>query len=338
MSVGYVAMVSRALGVALASVLLVPATVGACALFSPAARDVRVQGEEVLIVWDAANRREHLVRHIGFEGSAENFGFVVPTPSEPEVAEVRGRPFDGLYRLYRRPERRSRSRSSAPSMRASSMSSLAAPVEVVARHHVAGQTATVLRASDAAALDRWLATHGYPSGAALARYLGPYVERGWYLTAFRYDKAQRRRALSPALRLSFDTERPFFPYAEPHRRTRARPFRLSVVAAQPMNGLLENLRGEGARRWSARVGYRAPLRAVDARGILGAAGITPPAGSLHLTVFDEPASRRGTRDLFFVEAPGAPDVAPRLRTRIVPPRRGRRAPAGNDELQVPEFQ
>ena len=119
-------------------------TVYACAVMPRPDRVVRVDGEEVLIVWDADARREHLIRHIGFRGDTDDFGFLVPTPSTPEVAEVQGLPFDPLYRLYHRsaPVRHARGRRSARS--SSAMSSGAAPsVRVVAQHELAGQTDAV---------------------------------------------------------------------------------------------------------------------------------------------------------------------------------------------------
>src|SRR5262249_43589386 len=52
--------------------------------------------EQTLIVYDAERRREHFVREVVFSASREPFGFVVPTPSRPEVAKVKKSPFPKL--------------------------------------------------------------------------------------------------------------------------------------------------------------------------------------------------------------------------------------------------
>lgn len=308
-----------------------PRSAHACALLSSEDTTVQVDGEEVLIVWDAEASREHLIRHIGFQGDAEDFGFLVPTPSEPEVAEVTGTPFETLFRLYHRPAPRARStlrsRGGGGGIGLGSMDD----VEVVAQHHVAGQTATVLRANDSAALDRWLADNGYPSGEALRNYLESYVARGWYVTAFKYD-AGAPRVDSPTIRLSFDAEAPFFPYAEPRGRRPARPFRLSVVATTPMRAHRSRT-GPRGPRWSARIGYRHELRENDRAAIVDGAGVRfESASALHVTTWDEPRSRRGRDDLYFAAQPNARPVRPRITTRIVPAPQRRRGIGG---LQSP---
>jgi len=311
---------------ALLGVFALPAVVGACALVSRPDTTVQVDGEEVLIVWDAENRKEHMIRHIGFRGDAQSFGFLVPTPAEPSVTEVLGDPFGRLYQLYRREPPRPRTRTRGV-LRASGGGNSLGGVEVVAEHHVAGQTATVLRASDAGALDRWLAENDYPSGPALEAYVRPYVERGWFVTAFKYDKEQPR-VESPTIALSFHTEAPFFPYAEPRGNRPARAFRLTILAPTPMRAHLSRTGASGAR-WSARVGYRDALSESDQAGILQQANVGA-AGTLHMTTFDEPRSRRGRRDLYFAPDPEARDVRPRITTRIVPPRQ----PQGTSVLRA----
>src|ERR1043165_6357879 len=52
--------------------------------------------EQTLIVYDAEKRREHFVREVVFSASRQPFGFVVPTPSRPEVAKVKKSPFAKL--------------------------------------------------------------------------------------------------------------------------------------------------------------------------------------------------------------------------------------------------
>ena len=54
---------------------------------SPEARPSLAR-EKVVLFYDAEQEREHFIREIAFEHSDDPFGFVVPTPSRPEVASL----------------------------------------------------------------------------------------------------------------------------------------------------------------------------------------------------------------------------------------------------------
>ncbi len=88
-------------------------------------------------------------------------------------------------------------------------------VQVVRQQVVAGLDATVLQASDPAALDGWLRGNGYPSGPELRGWLERYVVKGWFVTAFKIRPGNRAQVATRAVRMSFHTELPFYPYAEP---------------------------------------------------------------------------------------------------------------------------
>ena len=58
---------------------------------------VTIETEQALIVWDAAASREHFVRRARFASTAADFGFLVPTPGVPELAEAPDAVFDRLH-------------------------------------------------------------------------------------------------------------------------------------------------------------------------------------------------------------------------------------------------
>src|SRR5262249_16123175 len=60
----------------------------ACATAPPAGEEVKPAEEEALIVWDSVHHVEHFIRRAGFRTSAQSFGFLVPTPSKPELTEI----------------------------------------------------------------------------------------------------------------------------------------------------------------------------------------------------------------------------------------------------------
>jgi hypothetical protein len=273
---------------------------------------VRIHGEEALIVWDPEHQKQHFVRVAGFEPADEDFGFLVPTPTRPELAEADDAVFERLFAIYRRPPPQSALRSRGGGPR-----SAPAHVQVLERRSVAGLDAAVLRANDAGALTRWLGQHGYPSSEPLQRWLAPYVAQRWIVSAFRIDPAAHRGSgfSTRALRMSFDTDAPFFPYSEPvdaSARAPGRPFRVSVVAPTRMRVRAGN------DAWHGRVGYAGQpaerlgtaLRGVVPDGSFGAGA--------WLTVFDEPSSVRGAADLYFERDPSQRSQAPSIDAALVP--------------------
>ncbi len=264
---------------------------------------VPIAGEEALIVFDELRHVEHFVRRAHFSGVSEDFGFVVPTPSRPTLTEVSDDVFDRLFRIYRRPPVRDRDPSERGRRSSGALDS--GSVTVVEESVVAGLTSTILLADSATALDGWLAEHGYQGGPELVAYLTPYVRDGWYLTAFRVapPSGSARAMTMRAIRMTFATDVPIFPYAEPQVAGRVpRPFRVSVVARQRMAGRL------GDAPWGATVGFsrRVPTLLTALRDIVPTEA---RRGRLWLTTFDERRSERGTVDLTFVPAEDASPVA-----------------------------
>src|ERR1041385_8881603 len=68
---------------------LLAAPVRACAPAPRPGAYVRVVEEAAVIIWDAERRVEHFVRRASFEGNGGDFGFLVPSPSAPQLAEAR---------------------------------------------------------------------------------------------------------------------------------------------------------------------------------------------------------------------------------------------------------
>jgi hypothetical protein len=186
--------------------------------------------------------------------------------------------------------------------------------------------ATVLRASDADALNRWLSDNGYPAGPRLRPYLRRYVEHGWFVTAFKIDPGSHagHDFGTRAVTMAFDTDAPFYPYAEPPSANDPRPFRVSVLSTSRVAGHV-GLHAERSRPWGARVGFARPLTRRQIYGVIGGTGVPLDAvrDGMWLTVLDEPRSRRGREDVVFRPAGTRERVAPSLRTRIRIRGRGR---------------
>ena len=213
--------------------------------------------QTVIMVWDAAQKTQHFIRQASFKSNAEDLGFLIPTPSRPQLEESGDAAFATLNRITA-PRGESKGfviplgcSAAAPPMRSS--------VRVIEEKRVAGFDATVLTAANGADLAVWLRDHGYSYSPQVAEWAHPYVAGGWMMVALKVAKPKDGR-LHPdvhaaALRLSFQTDRPLFPYREPE----------SAVAAKMLGTSDRLLRiyfiGEGRYRasvgkdgaWSGRV-------------------------------------------------------------------------------------
>jgi len=285
----------------------------ACAPAPHAGEEVNVVEESAVIVWEPATKTQHFIRRATFHGTAKDFGFLVPTPTAPALAEVDDQLFDVLdtktarktvYKTSRAIEWTPLFLYFARVKSAENATAGRAPVEVLDTKRIAGYEAVVLDATDASALSRWLGEHGYATTPDLAEWLDAYVKQGWKITAFKIDKSADVAARTSAVKMSFQTERPFFPYREPaSQRANAkyddrRVLRIWFLGPERVKGTIgADTFWPGVLMWSDRVD--------------SVAGLTIPANT-RLTAFNDVHNvRPGTDDLFFTrDADQSPHIPP----------------------------
>src|SRR5215468_6962130 len=74
---------------ALALAGLLPSTAGAaCCYFSAKDADVLQPAQKAFITWDADKKEETFTVQPKFEGNAQDFGMVIPTPARPKLHEM----------------------------------------------------------------------------------------------------------------------------------------------------------------------------------------------------------------------------------------------------------
>lgn len=305
----------------LASALLFcPDVAEACAPAPPHGQDVTIAGEEAVIAWDAATKTEHFVRRAQFESSAKDFGFLVPTPTKPTLAEADANVFQRLHDKTK-PEIQTRTELE-PSFSCLSLFMLkasrdaatsAAPeqaaVRVLGVEHVSGYEAAILQADDAEALRKWLDEHGYEARPALTSWLAAYVANKWIITAFKIvDKSGSHQPASSAVRMTFKTERPFYPYREPSDQPKTtyplRTLRVFLVTSQRQQGGI----GAEARPWAGELRY---ARSTPGLGALLAGAVPDVPDTAWLHDFVDPSTPRpGIDDLFFAPASAQAEVIP----------------------------
>jgi hypothetical protein len=273
----------------IAAVVAEPRPAGACAPAWGGDEAVQIAGEEALIVWDAERGIEHFVRTATFQGGPRSFGFLVPVPAVPEISEADEQIFERLERFWdsSRPEEVSWRFEGLTSFflarKSATPVSAAAGVTVLSATRVAGMDAVVLEAASTRALRDWLTAREFDFRPELESWALPYVAEGFKIVAFKYARdTSDQRIGARAVRLSFRTPEPFFPYREPRDAGRLVPalFRLYVIAHTSVEGLL----GEARSPWTAEVRYSGPFTP------------EPPSfariASPWITMFEEVAQKR----------------------------------------------
>jgi hypothetical protein len=137
-------------------------------------------------------------------------------------------------------------------------------VRVLQEKLVAGFKAVVLEADSADVLVKWLKDNGYAFSAEVQAWAKPYVEAGWKITALKVAKPTDAKdtpsVTASALRLTFKTDRPLFPYREPNPEkaaaalgARDRLLRIYFLAEARYEGHTDGWGWKGQVAWAGKV-------------------------------------------------------------------------------------
>ena len=292
-----------------------PSITPACCPAPPSGKPVVNADQTVIILWDAAMQTQHFIRKATFKSEADDFGFLVPTPSPPELEESGDAAFPFLLKITE-PEVKQVKRPinvgctcGGAALHQGAGVATDAPVRVLTDKEVAGYRAVVLEAKSADTLVAWLKGNGYAFSPEVEAWAKPYIAAGWKITALKVTKdpeAREKAAVAgAALRLSFRTERPLFPYREPASRAHAealgakeRLLRIYFLAEARYRGELA-----GTPAWTGRVAWANRLKPEDRAQALALLKLPESAGPAEwwLTEFEDPWPYRvAPSDLSFV--------------------------------------
>lgn len=326
----------RIAALSLLAALAAPRPAAACATAPPPGTFAQIAEESAIVIWDDKSRTEHFIRRAAFHTTATDFGFLVPTPTKPELAEVADEAFAALERAIdpgyvteTHYELEPTALCALPlllTMRSKSMQAsavAAAPVRVLDAQRVGGYNAVVLEADSAQALADWLTEHHYATRPALSAWLAPYVAAHWKITAFKIaPEAQANAVATAAVRMSFTAEQPFFPYREPADQREnpqadmpipqgERLLRVFFIGPERVTGSI----GPAKAPWPGTTYYSNPIAKITRPLSLP----IEPSKDAWLTVFEDRASPRpGTDDLFFAKAAETSPLLPKPRVQVVP--------------------
>jgi hypothetical protein len=289
------------LALAFLALQLLPAPASGCAP-APRFNMPAVNADQsVIILWDGARKTQHFIRKASFKSEGDDFGFLVPSPTQPELAESGNDAFPALEKLTEPPvttvwqPRMPLGCCAAPGLSADAGRRSPPPVRVLEEKLVAGFNAVVLEADSAAALTGWLKTHGYTYSPEVAAWARPYVEAGWKITALKVAKGDgekdKKTVSAAALRMSFKTDRPLFPYREPDPtkasaalEAKERLLRIYFIAEAKYQGELTK-----RSPWTGKVAWAGKVAAKDRRRILELLKLPPTTGPAQwwLTEFED---------------------------------------------------
>jgi hypothetical protein len=299
--------------VTLLILILIPGSIGfSCAPAPPDGRRVQVLGESAVIVWDSKTKTEHFIRSATFESDSPDFGFLVPTPTIPILKESSDQIFT-MTEEFMVPEKIEKNvygvnpifilgaffmlNSRSDDARVTALP----PVRVLATQQVSGYDAVVLEADNAAALQTWLSEHHYAARPDLIEWFEPYIQMKWKISAFKiaYRATGETFATSP-VKMSFQTDQPFFPYREPsNQRVQdqnqpQRVLRLYVLSDSKMDAQIAE-----SGSWPGRIVWSDKLDPKERASGIQQLGVDLPSNAWMTTFEDQSSPRPGTDDLFF---------------------------------------
>lgn len=300
------------------AVALIPAPqpVQGCAAAPPHGEYVGVNAEEAIILYDAVTKTEHFIRRADFRTRAKDFGFLVPTPTKPDLGETTAEIFSALAsataprhvpsgRVHRIVRKRNEPTAAAGD------AAPRGPEILDEKKGLAGYDLVVLRAEDLDGLKKWLEDREYDARPALMDWLKWYVDNRWIITAFKVSKKPDAEfdRWAKAVRMSFSTDAPFYPYREPaDMRTAAGPMARTLRVFYLGDARMDGTLGEG-NAWPGKTVWANRCDDYTLKSVVNGLGLPPKdvaaieAKSWHLTEFEDRSSPRpGTHEVFFRKA------------------------------------
>jgi len=183
-------------------------------IFYPPSYPVYETGQKAFIYFH--NGIEDLVIQPSYSGGAEDFVWVLPTPSEPQVNKSDKSLFVKLQDLTT-VDNDNYPMHDSMSLGTTSTSEKE-PVTVIEQKTIDAYNITTLKATDETALSEWMKTNQYKFPEDKNYLLGDYISSGWYFVLAKIrpqaivdaDKALEEGTISP-LRFTFKSDKIIYP-------------------------------------------------------------------------------------------------------------------------------
>jgi len=183
-------------------------------LFGKEGRDISEPEQKAVIFFHGG--AEELILSVRFEGAADDFGWLVPTPEPPRIEESGTSLFEMMSIFTPSVVTYGEGRGMWKER------TLGEGVDVLDELTVGAFDLTVVRADDAGDLRSWLEERGFAYDEEAEKILAGYIERGWCFTAMRINPSVRdpmqgdlehelSQGIIDPLRFTFDAPEPIYP-------------------------------------------------------------------------------------------------------------------------------
>jgi hypothetical protein len=164
------------------------------------------------------NNTETLVVSTKFQGDADNFAWIIPTPAKPEVKKSSLELFNSLAKLTEK-YADAYDRSTGLGLGLEYAAPAKQAVEVIETKKIDYYDISVLKASDEQELNKWFNDHGYKFPTSANYVLKSYIDNNWYFTAVKISGDYLSDNLNQVVRygdliplsLKFSTDKIVFP-------------------------------------------------------------------------------------------------------------------------------
>jgi hypothetical protein len=183
----------------------------ACCYFSAKDKDILQPAQKVFITWDPTEKVESFTVQPKFEGNADDFGMVIPTPSQPKLDEMprdffkelavysilkrREQPHSKLIQYHYRDRLANQAKNGKGAQEKSDKGGevrRAPAVKVLESGVVGNLDYKIIEAGRADDLFAWLKEHKYNYGGDEGT-LDFYVKKKWLFTVMKIDTMQMKR-------------------------------------------------------------------------------------------------------------------------------------------------
>jgi hypothetical protein len=176
-------------------------------------------------------------------------------------------------------------------------------VDVIDQYMVGDFEVSIVRASDGSSMLAWLKENNYTNRPAMEDWLDHYTEMGWYFAALKFVREEDADTPeTKAVRVSFKTDVPFYPYKMPSDtwpKGHYRPIALYFVS----KGIARGQYRQGGGAWEAREHWSGDLPREQAMELASNIGLQPEEipEEATLTVFANTRNAQGyDSDVYFL--------------------------------------
>lgn len=220
------------------------ANVFSCLVVTSKEKELEHFEEKIALFWNATNQSEDLIRQISWNKEEKHLGFIVPTPTIPEVYDVADKNlFDHIEQIVRRDEIKVlKFKYSLLSYMISSSNSLKEnlfskgvsndAIQLVSEKELLYFKVIVLKAKTLKDIKQWFKENNFSYDENYDSWLENYIRKGFYFSAFQFrsDKNMDENE-SSVVGIRFSAKKPFHPWSEPQiKKFQNRKFRLYIFS------------------------------------------------------------------------------------------------------------